>query len=566
MTSMHDGAETAPQRPAGPRCRCGTPILHIPGKGRPKIYCSDACRKRAKREIARNAETATNGAGQSRSEQKTDAGFSSKGKSPSTAGQRGCATPANRAVTAAPDGRSRAGESERARPSQETAPQGRTDPRDERYARRDRHQTVALGEAFRACGNRLTGKAAELMWAPGEAAVTGVCRCNNVHLCAWCGTRILAVRAANVQAMADGLATAGYGLHLGTNTLRHFERMPFGSNRKGQRFGLVSVLHDGWRGAYGSAGRPWRRLKAEFGVIGYERSYEDTYGLDTGFHLHWHTLWVTAAPLDDEGQTAFRRAIAAAWADAVRAAGGYEVSQTCDRPNCPCGGEGHGTDLRPLNGDDAGDAARYLYKDGDKGTAKIGLELSRQDLKDGRRFGRLGPWQLGDAAAEELTASGGVPGVFTERYRERERGIFGVRKQYRTQGLNALVKALEIPQDERTEDEITDESGGLQPIAVIPSGTWYRHVARVPGRRLDLVKVAEAHGIAGVRLLIESWGLRWGIDVFDPPATEAPATAGEDEPTPRVSALLELPAARTFVEHVHRAARRRAVAAMAAEK
>src|SRR5690606_19952079 len=224
-----------------------------------------------------------------------------------------------------------------------------------------------------------------------------------------------------------------------------------------------------------------------------------------------------------------------------------------------CGGEGHGTDLRSLNSGEEGETARYLYKDGDKGTAKIGLELSRQDLKDGRRVGRLGPWQLGDAAAEELAANGGVPGNFTEKYRERERGIFGVRKQYRTQGLNALVKALGIPQDERTEDEITDESGGLQPILVIPSGTWYRHIVRVPGRRLDLVKVAEAHGVGGVRLLIESWGLRWGIDVFDPPTEDEPTTqAGEDEAGRRAAELLARPAARTFAEHVHRAHRRRA--------
>jgi hypothetical protein len=483
----------------GPRCHCGTPIVHIPGKGRPKIYCSDACRKRAKRAIAAAAETTPNSAGQGRAEQKTDAGFSSKGKSPSAAGQSVAAV-----APAAKSGQPKQGS------------------RDARFERRDRHQAVALGNAFRACGNRLTGNAATLMAALGEATIAGVCRCNNVHMCAWCGTRILAVRASNAQLMADGLALNGYGLHLGTSTLRHFERMPFGSNRKSDRFGLVSVLHDGWRGAYGSSGRPWRRLKAEFGVIGYERAYEDTWGPDTGFHLHWHTLWVTAAPLDADGQTAFRRAIAAAWADGVRSAGGYEVSQTCDRPNCSCGGEGHGTDLRSLNSGEEGETARYLYKDGDKGTAKIGLELSRQDLKDGRRAGRLGPWQLGDAAAEEMAASGGVPGVFTERYRERERGIHGVRKQYRTQGLNALVKLLEIAQDERTEDEITDESGGLQPILVIPSGTWYRHIARVPGRRLDLVKVAEAHGIGGVRLLIESWGLRWGIDVFDPPVEGQP--------------------------------------------
>ncbi|MFD9429246.1 hypothetical protein, partial [Streptomyces sp. NPDC060054] len=522
MTSVRETSATAPPHadvPRGPKCNgpgCGKPLVHIPGK-KPKVYCSDACRMRAKRAIARNAETTTNGAGQSRPGPKANAGFSSKGKSPSAAGQSVAAE-----APATKKGQPKSGT------------------RDERYARRDRHQAVALGEAFRACGNRLTGKAATLQWAAGEAALTGVCRCNNVHMCAWCGTRILAVRASNAQLMADGLAANGFGLHLGTSTLRHFKRMPFGSNRKGQRFGLVSVLHDGWRGAYGSSGRPWRRLKAEFGVIGYERAYEDTWGPDTGHHLHWHTLWVTAEPLDTDGQAAFRRAIATAWADGVRNAGGYEVSQTCDRPDCSCGGEGHGTDLRSLNSGEEGETARYLYKDGDKGTAKIGLELSRQDLKDGRRAGRLGPWQLGDAAAEELAASGGVPGPFTTAYRERERGIFGVRKQYRTQGLNALVKALEIVQDERTEDEITDESGGLQPILVIPSGTWYRHIARVPGRRLDLVKVAELSGVGGVRLLIESWGLRWGVDVFDPPTETEPTTeAGDDETEPPVNPLLE---------------------------
>lgn len=424
-------------------------------------------------------------------------------------------------------------------------------PRDERFARRDAHQAVALGDAFRACGNRLTGRAAEVRWREGEAAIGGVCRCNNVHLCVWCGSRILAVRASNAQAMADGLAREGYGLHLGTNTLRHFERQPFGSNRKGQRFGLVCVLHDGWRGAYGSAGRPWRRLKADFGVIGYERAYEDTWGPDTGWHLHWHTLWVTVAPLSEDDQAAFRRALARAWADGVRGAHGYEVSMRCDRPNCPCGGEGHGTDVRPLNSGEEGETARYLYKDGDKGTATIGMELSGHAFKDGRGVGRLGPWQLGDAAAAEMVVNGGVPGVFTERYRERERGIFGVRKQYRTQGLNALVKELAIPQDTRTEDEITDEAGGLQPIAVIPSGTWYRHIVRVPGRRLDLVKVAELSGLDGVRRLVASWGLRWGIDVFDPPTEDD----GQEQPEEPESATPAAPTD-TFVGYVAEAARK----------
>ena len=530
MTSVQ--SDPAAGLPRGPQCNgpgCGKPIVHIPGK-RPKVYCSPACKMRAKRAIDRALQTTAKGAGQDRPEPKSNAGFSSKGKSPSTAGQRGCAAPADPAVTGTADRPSRAGESERARPSQEKGPQtGTAAPRDERFERRDRHQTVAVGEAFKACGYRLTDGQAELLWKPGEATIGKTCRCNNVHVCPWCMARILAVRGSNIQLAADGLADAGYGLHLGTNTLRHFERLPFGTVRKGMRFGLVAVLHDGWAGAYGSAGRRWRKLRDDFGIIGYERAFEDTFGWGSGWHLHWHTLWVTASVLDAEEQAAFRDALAAAWAEAVEAAGGYSVSETCDRPDCSCGGKGHGFDLRPLNEGEEGQAARYLYKDGDKakgGAAKIGLELAGQNFKAGRGEDRMGPLDLGDAAAAELLRLG-RPGPLVEKYREREFGVFQVRKHYRTQNLNKLIKALGIKQDTRTEEQITDDTEGLTAIAVIPAYIWYRHIARRPGRRLDLIKVAEAHGLPGVRLLIESWGLVWGKDVLDPPQPEAPALPGD---------------------------------------
>ncbi len=510
MTSVQSDTAAATER--GPRCHCGTPIVHIPGKGRPKIYCSDACRMRAKRAIKADAETTTNGAGQSRPKQKTNAGFSSKGKSPSTAGQSVAA--------------------EAAKPKNG---QPKPDPRDERFGRRDRHQTVSLNEAFKACGYRLTAGQAELLWKPGEATFGKTCRCNNVHTCPWCMSRILAVRGSNVQLAADGLAAKGYGLHLGTNTLRHFERMAFGTVRKGMRHGLVAVLHDGWKGAYGSAGRRWRTMRDDFGIVGYERAFEDTFGWGSGWHLHWHTMWVTRTVLDPEAQEAFRDALAAAWADGVEAAGGYSVSETCDRPGCFCEGKGHGTDLRPLNGaeDDeeggAGKQARYLYKDGDKakgGVAKIGLELTGQNFKAGRGEDRMGPLDLGDAAAAELERLG-RPGPFVEKYREREFGVFQVRKHYRTQSLNRLIKELGIEQDVRTEEEITDDTEGLTAIAVIPAATWYRHIARRQGRRLDLIKVAEVYGLPGVRRLIESWGLVWGKDVLDPPTPEVPAAPGD---------------------------------------
>ncbi len=380
---------------------------------------------------------------------------------------------------------------------------------------------MAVGRTFRACGERLTGGAAAVLVGELRAAFTGACTCGSVHMCVWCGAKILAVRSDNAQKMADALAAAGYGLYLGTHVLRHFERQWYGSLRRGERGGLIAVAHDGWKGAFGSAGRAWRRLRDEFGIVGYERAFEDTWGSDTGWHIHWHVLYVTKRPLTDEEFRRFRRRLAETWRDAVLNAGGYAVSTTCDRPNCPCEGEGHGTDLRPLNSGEEGDAARYLYKDGDKGTAGFGLEFTRSDLKDGRRWGRMSPWQLGDLAAAEL-AELGEPGPLVAKYREREHGVNGVRKHYRSQSLNKILATLDVAQDDRTDAEIAaDEDEARTLVAIIPAATWYRHIVRHRGRRLALLRAAKSLGAVGVQTLIESWGLVWGTDVL--PAETAQA-------------------------------------------
>ncbi|MER6366719.1 hypothetical protein [Kitasatospora sp. NPDC001527] len=356
------------------------------------------------------------------------------------------------------------------------------------------------------------------------ASFGGVRTCHSVHMCPWCGAKILAVRAENIQAAADALHEAGYGLYLGSHVLRHYGRQQYGSLRRGQRGGLVVVLHDSWRGAFGSAGRPWRRLRDEFGIVGYERAFEDTWGPATGWHLHWHVLWVTSRPLTEEEFERFRRRLAEMWRDAVLGAGGYEVSTTCDRPGCPCEGRGHGTDVRPINAGEQDAAARYLYKDGDKGRAGIGLELARGDLKDGRGHLRMSPLQLGDLAAAELAETGETDGPFVTAYREREFGVNGIRKHYRTQSLNRTLDGL-VEQDERTDAEIAADDGqDLVPIAVIPAETWYRHIVRHTGRRLALLRATESLGEVGVRTLIEGWGLEWGRDVLPAPAEGPPAS------------------------------------------
>ncbi|WP_030277544.1 hypothetical protein [Streptomyces sp. NRRL B-24484] len=408
------------------------------------------------------------------------------------------------------------------------------------------------------------------MAGPLAASFAGVQTCHSVHLCPVCMGKVLAVRAANVQAAADGLAAAGYVLALGTNTLRHYGRMPYGTLRDGQRGGLVAVLHDAWKGAYGSAGRPWRRLRDGYGIVGYERAFEDTWGSESGWHLHWHVLWVLEVPADVTGEErqqlldGFRRAVAATWREAVLGAGGHEVSTKCDRPNCPCGGEGHGTDVRFIGADEEGETARYLYKDGDKGTAGIGLELTRSDFKDGRRWGRMSPLQLGDLAAQELLERG-EPGPLVEKYRERERGVYKVRKHYRSQSLNKLIRMLEIEQDGRSDAEIAaDEGDGLKAVAVIPARTWYRHIAYHPGRRLALLRATESLGEAGVRTLIESWDLVWDRDVLPAPPEDGTDTEVPAEPVDQAAVLVPAQASVELTEAEAAAAefrrRRRAIA------
>jgi hypothetical protein len=367
---------------------------------------------------------------------------------------------------------------------------------------------VSLGTTFRGCGRKLIAGAATVNGGQrgGESSsFTGVVTCGMVHMCAWCAARILAARAAYAQEAVEAWVANGGGVVFTTHTLRHFRRQRYGTLRKRERGGLVAVIHDGWSGAYGHrSGKMWQRIKADRLVVGVLRSFEDTWGRGSGFHLHFHALWFTARPLTAAEVRSFGDALSARWARAVVVAGGYLPS------------EKHGVrvDMVPL--DEAGAVGRYLFKDGDHARVVparidgLGAELAFGNDKDGRAADRLGPFQLGDAAAD-----GEVDTV--EAWQEREYGVHGVRKMYLSNGMRAKLADLGVI-DDRTDAEIAADDGAKrEPLALIPRDTWYRHIVPVRGRRLALLRAAEALGTVGVRTLIESWGLVWGTDVLPAP-------------------------------------------------
>lgn len=391
--------------------------------------------------------------------------------------------------------------------------------RDARFERREGHQRVSLGKTFRGCGRKLFAGAATIQAGPDGGSFAGVVTCGMVHMCVWCCTRILAARADYAQQAAEAWVANGGGIVMSAHTLKHFRRMRYGTLRKRERGGLVAVLHDGWSGAYGhSSGKMWQQAKATHRVVGVLRSFEDTWGEDTGHHLHFHAMWFTARPLTPDEVTEFGKALSARWGHAVVAAGGYKPSDSCDRPGCDCGGYGHGVRVDHVDLADAGAVGRYLFKDGDKARTEpidgVGAEMAFGNEKQGRRAGRLGPFQLGDEAA---TGEAGA----VKAWQEREYGVFNVRKMYLSNGMKAKLAELGVV-DDRTDAEIAADEGKekREPIAVIPRDTWYQHVVPVRGRRLELLKAAESGGVPAVQALIAEWGLVWGRDVLPAPVPD----------------------------------------------
>lgn len=475
MTSVRDGAQQAPQRPAGPRCHCGTPITHTPGK-RPRVYCSAACKMRAKRAIA-----------------KGDA-------LPPTTGEAGPAQPkSNGRLGTSVETATRAGQ----KPAGSDGGAGR----DARFERRDGHQRVSLGKTFRGCGRKLIAGGATVQAGPDGASFTGVQTCGMVHMCTWCAARILAARADYAQQAAEAWVANGGGVVMSAHTLRHFKRQPYGTLRRRERGGLVAVLHDGWSGAYGHrSGKMWQQAKRELGIVGVLRSFEDTWGDASGWHLHFHAMWFTDRPLVTDEVERLSAVLSARWCRAVVNAGGYAPS------------EDHGVRVDLVDVSQAGAVGRYLFKDGDKARTEpidgLGAEMAFGVDKEGRRARRLGPFQLGD-----LAATGEADAVAA--WQEREYGVFNVRKMYLSNGMKPRLAALGVV-DDRSDAEIAADEGRekREPIALIPRDTWYQHVAPVRGRRLDLLKAAESGGVPAVQALIAGWGLEWGRDVLPAPVPE----------------------------------------------
>lgn len=468
------------QTTQGPRCHCGTPIAHTPGK-RPRIYCSPRCRMAAKRAIERGTALPTTTGEARPAEAKTNRRLGTTGESATRAGQ----SPAAGAGEAKANTSPAAG-------------------RDARWTLREGLSWVTNDKGLKGCGRSAIAGGVGVVLNGNVAHMTGLVTCGKIHLCPVCSAKIRAARSEEIDTITGAWQEAGHGLAMMTLTLRHYRRMPLGTTRKRERSGLVAVQHDAWITAFGSrAGKMWQRLQNDHGVIGYVRVWECTQG-GNGWHPHFHVLLFLDRPWTRDRADAFEAAARDRWLRSVQKAGGYRPNDRGVKVDVP----------RP---EDARQFSRYLFKNQD-GKARFerwtpGAELARADLKTGQQDGSRMPFEVAQGAAAGLADD--VP-----LWHEYEYAAHGIRAMYWSNGLRALLADL-VDLDDRSDEEIAAEDVGGEGLALIPAETWYRAVIRHRGRSLDLLKAAEAGGAWAVRGLVESWGLVWGRDVLDAPPPPA---------------------------------------------
>lgn len=477
MTSVREISATPVPRPAGPRCHCGTPIARTPGK-RPRVYCSDACRKAAKRAIERGTALPTTTAEARPAAANPDRRLGTTGESATRAGQSAADVSGNAKAD---------------RPGMRT--------RDARWTLREGLQRVTEDKGLKGCGRSAIAGGVGVVLNGKTAHLSGVATCGKIHLCPVCSAKIRAARSEEIDTVTGAWQAAGHGLAMMTLTLRHYRRMPLGTIRRAERGGLIGVQHDAWILAFGSrAGKMWQRLQEDHGVVGYVRVWECTVGADHGWHPHFHVLLFTSEPWTRDHADSFEETARARWVRSVERAGGYRPNDRGLRIDVP----------RPQ---DAQQFSRYLFKSQD-GKARFerwapGAELTSAD-KAGRKASRM-PFEVAAGAAAGLAED--VP-----LWHEYEHGAHGIRAIYWSNGLRALLGKL-VQLDERTDEEIASEDVGGTGVALIPAETWYGVILRHRGRSLDLIRAAEIGGVGAVQSLITGWGLEWGRDVLPVPAT-----------------------------------------------
>lgn len=295
-----------------------------------------------------------------------------------------------------------------------------------------------------------------------SASYRGLMKCASVWACPVCSAKITERRRAEIS---EAVAGSPYHVVMVTLTVQH---------TRGDA--LVPLLDD-LKAAYGHffSGRPWRRLAAEFGVVGRIRSLEVTNGVN-GWHPHIHVLLFLTGEVS---QDALESRLQPIWAAVVAKHGRYAMQD-------------YGLTVR--TGGDV--VATYVAKmgleepeltSGESGWT-LTHELVKSVVKQARRGGRTPLQLLADCATGDSRAG--------ELWLEYYWAFKGQRQLVWSKGLRALLGL----DDELTDEEIEGQEEDSAVVLVQLSPAQWRVIVakRAQAAVLDAVATGDKATVYGL--------------------------------------------------------------------
>ena len=317
----------------------------------------------------------------------------------------------------------------------------------ERYALRDDLRKFTTKERIHGCGlYKVEGNGVVKLKGhheTGSSFFTGVQRCGYAQFCPVCGAKIAHGRAAEIAEGVEFALRNGYGVMHLTLTVSHGRHNTLSEMR--------DLLPRAW--AFVTSGRGWTRLKKEYGLCGFIRAWDDTWGEENGWHPHFHNLLFTEKPLTARQLDELHSLIFARWESFVASQGYEKPAPEWTRLDRITSQKGIG---------------RYL----NKLSLNIGNELTRTDLKKAKEGSRLNHWQILKGVA--LTGEADL----YDLWMEWEEVMGGVQLVRWSNGLKARFGITE-----RTDKEIAEAEESYTWERVLNDWEWdllTKHAHHIP--------------------------------------------------------------------------------------
>lgn len=303
----------------------------------------------------------------------------------------------------------------------------------------------------------------------GVAHFANVQNCGSVHACPVCAPRIRQRRAMEIDKAVRLHLDAGGSAFFMTFTLPH----DFGDALAPM---LRSVANAFRRVVAGSG---YVADKRDYSITGTIRASETTFG-KAGAHPHLHVIFFCDRQLADREMRALHASLFFRWSRGVESVG-YRA---------PLIG------LCPIERVTMSGLGAYVQKyvttvETDR---RLGMEMTRHDLKAARRKGRT-PFQVlrdfadtGDCADLEL-------------WREWERASHGTKSLTWSKGLKARFAV-----NEKTDEELAAETVGGELVVELTVDQW--NLVTGEDAQLQVLEIAESEGAEGVHLWLSFAAMR----------------------------------------------------------